>query len=131
MCILIPTGKWTLLDFHGTPIDALNLYICFVLLDIGSGLFYMVFDSWSHLKLEVAKLHKTENECVIINTMYVMKKSFPIVVHNDYLMAFSESDGRIYVFYFSFFSSENIFAWYLFLLNSNILILLQFKLDVL
>lgn len=60
-----------LLDFHGTPIDALNLYICFVLLDIGSGLFYIVFDSWSHLKLEVAKLYKTENKCVI-NTMYVM-----------------------------------------------------------
>lgn len=35
-----------LLDVHGTPIDTLNLYICFVPLDIGSGLFYIVFDSW-------------------------------------------------------------------------------------
>jgi hypothetical protein len=76
----------------------------YVLLDMGSGPFYMVFDSWSHLKLEVAILYKTENECVI-NTMYVMKKNFPIV-HTDYLMAFGESDGRIYVFYFSFFPLE-------------------------
>jgi hypothetical protein len=78
----------------------------------------------------VAILYKTENECAI-NTMYVMKKSFPIViVHTDYLMAFGESYGRIYVFYFSFF----FFLWKYFclvsILNSNISILLLFKLDV-
>jgi hypothetical protein len=32
--------------------------------------------------------------------MYVMRKSFPIVVHNDYQMAFGESGGRIFVFLF-------------------------------
>jgi hypothetical protein len=81
----------------------------YVLLDMGSGLFYMVFDSWSHLKLEVAVLYKTENECVI-NTMYVMKKSFPIVVHTDFLMAFGESDGKIYVFLFFLFFLQKYFC---------------------